>query len=671
MANRLTQETSPYLLQHANNPVDWLSWGDEALAIARQQDKPILLSIGYSSCHWCHVMAHESFEDAEVAAAMNRHFINIKVDREERPDLDQIYQLAHQMLARRGGGWPLTMFLTPNQVPFFSGTYFPKQPRYQMPGFLDLLPRVAEFYASHKAEISEQNTQMFNAFNASGPQRQAGVQLTLAPLEDAARGLAAQFDPVWGGFGGAPKFPRPSELEFALRYAASGGTVPVGEMAMFTLNKMQQGGIYDQLGGGFCRYSVDERWAIPHFEKMLYDNGPLLGLFADAFALTGDPRFRQVCEETIGWLMREMRAPEGGFYSALDADSEHEEGKFYVWTPEDIKRVLTPDEYAVLAPQYGLDQAPNFEDKNWHFILAQPLAKDAESVLKHAKAKLFAEREKRIRPGRDDKVLVSWNALMIKGLARAARVFGRHDWTQIAQQALDFIHANMWHEKRLSASFKAGQAKLNAYLDDYAFLLDALLELMQTEYRGQDLAFAKDLADQLLSQFEDPEHGGFFFTSHDHEHLIHRPKPGTDQATPSGNGVAIVALQRLGLLLGEPSYITASERALTLFYPQASHQASAYTTLLTGLKENLQPPDMVVVRGPADSIEAWRVTLAKAYLPNSMVLFLSNKMTALPSALAKPQTPVVNAWVCKGVKCLSAVTTPAELITLCSVRADV
>jgi len=665
MPNRLAQETSPYLLQHADNPVDWHPWGEEALTLAHQLDKPILLSIGYSSCHWCHVMAHESFEDAEVAALMNRHFINIKVDREERPDLDQIYQLAYQMLAQRGGGWPLTMFITPDQVPFFCGTYFPKQPRYQMPGFLDVLPRVAEFYAGHKDEIGAKNVRMFDDVNAAAPQ--VAVNMGVAPLDRAARDLAGQFDRVWGGFGGAPKFPRPSELEFALRYAASGGQAPLGEMALFTLDKMQQGGIYDQLGGGFCRYSVDERWAIPHFEKMLYDNGPLLGLFADAFALSGKPRYRQVCEETVGWLVREMRSPEGGFYSALDADSEHEEGKFYVWTPQEVQQLLSAEEYAVLAPHYGLDQAANFEHKHWHFILAQPLEENAQPILDRAKAKLFAAREQRVRPGRDDKVLASWNALMIKGLTRAARVFGRADWILLAQQAVDFIREQMWRDGRLLASYKDGQAKLNAYLDDYAFLLDALLELLQAEFRPQDLAFAQDLAERLLRQFEDPEQGGFFFTSHDHEALIHRPKPGLDQATPSGNGIAAHALQRLGHVLGEPRYLAAAERTLNLFYPQLAQQPAGYMSLLSALDEHLTPPNILILRGPAHAVAAWQQALAREYLPRSVVLGLPNELENLPAALDKPRAESVTAWLCQGVQCLPALSDQAEVLRLCKI----
>ncbi len=681
MPNRLSQETSPYLLQHADNPVDWLPWGEEALTMARQQDKPILLSIGYSACHWCHVMAHESFEDAEVAALMNTNFVNIKVDREERPDLDLIYQHAHQLIARQGGGWPLTMFLTPGQAPFFSGTYFPKQPRYQRPGLLDLLPKIADYYHQHKEEIATQNTKLVEALDAASPTPDANAKLALAPLDEAARDLASNFDSVWGGFGREPKFPRPTELEFLMRYAAAKDRDDVGEMAVFTLHKMEQGGIYDQLGGGFCRYSVDAHWAIPHFEKMLYDNGPLLGLYADAYALTGHGRFRQVAQETVGWLTREMRDAAGGFYSALDADSEHEEGKFYVWTPEEVRALLTPEEFALVSPHYGLDLTPNFEGNHWHFIIAKPLEEVAASLsltiesaqqeLAAARQKLSAARAKRVRPGRDDKVLTSWNALMIKGLAHAARVFGQPSWTLLAKQAVDFIRREMWVEGRLLASYKGGQAKLNAYLDDYAFLLDALLELMQTEFRPEDVRFAQDLADRLLAQFEDTEQGGFFFTSHDHETLLHRPKPGPDQATPSGNGVAAHALQRLGHILGEPRYLVAAERALTSFYPVIAAQPAGYTTLLMALKENLSPPDIVVVSGPGADLGVWRSALDSIYLPNSLAFFMPNGVQGLPAALAKPETPMVNAWVCKGVNCLPAVTTPEALIALCKNATDV
>ena len=466
-----------------------------------------------------------------------------------------------------------------------------------------------------------------------------------------------------------------------MRYAAAKDRDDVGEMAVFTLHKMEQGGIYDQLGGGFCRYSVDAQWAIPHFEKMLYDNGPLLGLYADAYVLTGHGRFRQVAQETVGWLTREMRDAAGGFYSALDADSEHEEGKFYVWTPEEVRALLTPDEFALVSPRYGLDLPPNFEGKHWHFIIAKPLEEVAESlkqsiesaqqVLASARQKLSAVRAKRVRPGRDDKVLTSWNALMIKGLAHAGRVFGQPSWVVLAQQAVDFMRREMWRDGRLLATYKDGQAKLNAYLDDYAFLLDALLELMQTEFRPDDMRFAQDLAERLLAQFEDTEHGGFFFTSHDHETLLHRPKPGPDQATPSGNGIAAFALQRLGHILGEARYLAAAERVLTSFYPGITAQPAGYTTLLMTLKESLAPPDIVVVRGPAADLGIWREAIASNYLPNSLAFFVPNGMQDLPAALAKPETSTVNAWVCKGVNCLPGVATPEALITLCKVAADV
>ena len=379
MPNRLATEPSPYLLQHADNPVDWYPWGEEALEKARREDKPILLSIGYSACHWCHVMAHDCFEDAEVAAVMNRLFVNIKVDREERPDLDQIYQTAHQLLTQRGGGWPLTVFLTPDQTPFFAGTYFPKTPRYQLPGFIDLMQNVARAWHERRGEVLAQNEAVRAALAQQQPA--AGMQqaLTDAPLAEAVRDLAQAFDPVWGGFSRAPKFPRPGELFFLLRQAQA-GNAQAREMALFSLRKMASGGVVDQLGGGFCRYSVDEQWAIPHFEKMLYDNGPLLHLYADAWALTGETLFTDTADGIVDWLLREMRAPDGGFYSALDADSEGHEGKFYVWTPDEVRALLSAEEYAVAAPVYGFDLPPNFENASWNPILARPLGEVAAEL---------------------------------------------------------------------------------------------------------------------------------------------------------------------------------------------------------------------------------------------------------------------------------------------------
>ncbi len=694
MPNRLAHETSPYLQQHAGNPVDWYAWGEEALQAARAQDKPILLSIGYSACHWCHVMAHESFEDTDVAALMNRHFINIKVDREERPDLDQIYQLAHQMMSQRSGGWPLTMFLTPEQEPFFGGTYFPKTSRYGLPGFSDLLLRVANFYHTERAQIATQGEAIVSGFARMQPEDPPHQStFSAAPIDRALENLAASFDAVYGGFGAAPKFPHPTDLELCLRRHAlcgagqdAGGATDAArqgdplKMAIYTLGRMAVGGIYDQLGGGFCRYSVDAHWLIPHFEKMLYDNGPLLARYSDAWVLTRDPLFAEVVEETAAWTMREMQSPEGGYYSSLDADSEHEEGKFYVWTPQQAHALLSAEEYAVCAPFYGLDQAANFEGGQWHLHVARGLdeiaaavgraAQECSTLLARSRAKLLAAREQRIRPGRDEKILTSWNALMIMGMARAARVFARPEWLASARSALDFIRATLWRKEvgparaRLLATFKDGRAHLNAYLDDYAFLLAALIELMQTDFHRSDLEFAEELAEVLLQQFYDPAAGGFFFTSHDHEKLIHRPKPGHDGATPSGNGVAALALQRLGHITGEPRYLDAAERTLRLFYPALAQHPNGYSSLLMALEEAIEPPRVVVLRGPEEEMRQWRRILGQTYLPATLVLALAPEAEALPPLLAKPTIvpEAVNAWVCQGVTCLAPVDKLEKLL---------
>jgi uncharacterized protein YyaL (SSP411 family) len=671
MPNRLALETSPYLQQHADNPVDWHPWSEAALALAREQDRPILLSIGYSACHWCHVMARESFEDPDIAAEMNRLFVNVKVDREERPDLDRIYQTAHQMLTGRSGGWPLTMFLMPDGTPFFGGTYFPKTPRHGLPGFRDILARIAAAYRDHRDEIGKQNAALLAALNQTLPAAHGERALSREPVEAVVRALMQTFDDRHGGFGRAPKFPHPHELAFCLRRHALEGSEAGLAIARLTLTRMAEGGLYDQLGGGFCRYSVDQHWSIPHFEKMLYDNGPLLALYSDAWLVTRDPLYRRVAAETAAWMMREMQAPEGGYYASLDADSEHEEGRFYVWTRDEVRARLTADEYAAAAAYYGLDGAPNFEGRAWHLRIAQPLEKVAqrigvsleacESRLAAARAKLIAAREARVRPGRDEKILTSWNALAIRGMARAARALGERAWLASAQRAADFIRGALWRDGRLLAAHKDGSSRLNAYLDDHAFLLDALLELMQTEFRRADLDFARELAERLLAQFEDRERGGFFFTSHDHERLIHRPKPGHDNATPSGNGVAAFALQRLGHVMGEPRYLAAAERTLKLFQPLLAQQPAACVSLAAALEEHLRPPRVVVLRGPAAELARWRGALAARYRPDALVFSPPPEAEALPAALAKPVTATVNAWVCRGVACLAPT---AELAAL-------
>ena len=645
MTNHLRGEASPYLLQHVHNPVDWHPWGEEALALARAQNKPILLSIGYSACHWCHVMAHESFEDVEVAAAMNLHFVNIKVDREERPDLDQIYQAALYILTRRNGGWPLTMFLTPKQKPFFGGTYFPKLPRYDVTGFLDLLPRIAEAYYTRGAEIEQQSAALLESLAARLPSKPTDpFVFSEQLLVDAATDLKNRFDAEHGGFGGVPKFLHPTELEFCLRHHWTSKDQEILNIAIYSLEKMAKGGIYDQIGGGFCRYSTDQQWSIPHFEKMLYDNAPLLRLYADAWLITSDPLFKRVVEESAEWVTREMQSSLGGYYSTIDADSENEEGRFYVWERDQVERTLSPEEYAVVAPYYGLLRPPNFERQYWNLEIVHPLMKTAEDAgicqeeaqqrLTIARSKLFVERESRVHPGRDEKILTSWNGLMIKGMAHAGRVFGRNDWVRSAAEAADFIRSTLWRDGALLATCKDGKAHLNAYLDDYAFLLDGLLELMQAEFRQVDLDFAVALAEVLLEQFEDEQSGGFFFTGHQHEKLIHRPKSGHDNSTPSGNGVAAYSLQRLGHLIGETRYLKTAERTISLFYPVMLGHSSSCCSLLTALEEALAPPQVVILRGSAENLTGWQ----EALLPisaHTMVLAVPSGVSDLPVSLNK------------------------------------
>jgi uncharacterized protein YyaL (SSP411 family) len=657
MPNRLAQETSPYLQQHAANPVDWYPWGADALERARHEDKPILLSIGYSACHWCHVMAHESFEDPDVAALMNRLFVNVKVDREERPDLDQIYQTAHQMLAQRTGGWPLTMFLTPDGAPFFGGTYFPKQARYGMPAFPDLCERIAAIWRDQRAEIAAQNEQVLQAFARTLPQAAGAAEFSESVVRAMLDNLRANFDATLGGFGTAPKFPHPADLELCLREGEK-------DIALVTLERMCEGGIYDQLGGGFCRYSVDAEWSIPHFEKMLYDNGPLLGLLADAWLATGAPLFARCAEETAGWLVREMQSPEGGYYSSLDADSEHEEGKFYAWQRDEIRSLLTAEEYAAFAPRFGIEGPPNFEHRHWHLRVTGSI--ERQPLVDAARAKLFAAREKRVRPGRDEKVLVSWNALAIRGMAHAGRIFGRPQWIASARKALDFIRRRMWRASRLLATYKDDRAHLNAYLDDYAFLMAALLELMQAEFSPGDLVFATELAQTLLAEFEDAEAGGFFFTGKTHERLFHRPKPGHDQATPSGNAIAAWALARLAILSGEERYAVAARRAVALFYPQMRDHPAGFAAMTLALAEQLVPPKLLVLRGRGAELERWRDELAREYLPDGLVLSLPDGTEGLPAALDKPQRPQpVNGWLCRGVICLEPISDLIQLKAAC------
>jgi uncharacterized protein YyaL (SSP411 family) len=681
MPNRLALETSPYLQQHAGNPVDWYPWGAEALALARHSDRPILLSVGYSACHWCHVMAHECFEADDTAALMNRHFVNIKVDREERPDIDQIYQSAHQLLTQRAGGWPLTMFLTPEGKPFFGGTYFPKLSRHNLPGFDELLQRVTQVWRAQREDLMAQGDALVRHLAGTLPAPHPGDRggtLTSTAAQAAAglRDAAMQsFDAVNGGLGGAPKFPQASTLDALLRHAVVTGDDAARDAVLLTLRRMADGGLYDHLGGGFYRYSTDARWTIPHFEKMLYDNGPLLRLYAQAWQLSGDPLYAQVCAGTAAWLMRGMQSSDGGYFSSLDADSEGDEGRFYVWQHDEVAQHLGADEFAVFAARYGLDSAPNFEGRAWHLHAALPLADvasrlgrpsaECETLLASARARLFALRETRVRPGRDDKVLTAWNALAIEGMAFAARVFGQPHWAESARCALEFVRAALWRDGRLLAT--DGHAHLNAYLDDHAFLLAALLELMQGGLlRAADLRFACELADVMLEQFEDARDGGFFFTRHDHEALVLRPKPGHDGAVASGNAVAAMQLQRLGHLVGEPRYLEAAGRTLALFAGGVVRVPQSFATLVSAMSEYRSPSTQVVLTGPSAATAAWHAELARHYLPAVISLQLPADATDLPAALRPPAGAHPQAWVCRGTACLPPIADIEALLAALS-----
>jgi len=640
MTNRLSKETSPYLLQHANNPVDWYPWGDEAFALAHETGKPVLLSIGYSACHWCHVMAHESFEDNATAALMNELFVNIKVDREERPDVDKIYQTAHQLLTQRGGGWPLTMFLSAaDQRPFFGGTYFPNEARYGMPAFSDLLRKVATYYDDNGDGIREQGARLCDVLSQLDPQAAASdQQLDAAPLRKLRQQLVESFDSEYGGFGGAPKFPHATTIEWLLRTwrGTAGNAEPDIEalfMATLTLTRMADGGIYDHIGGGFCRYSVDRYWQIPHFEKMLYDNGPLLAIYAQASLATGETMFASTATETAEWMLTDMRSPEGTFYSSRDADSEGEEGKFYVWTPAEVAALLDADTYALFAKKYGLDKNANFEGK-WHLAVREDV-EIPQAELDQARKVLLLERDKRIAPGRDDKQLTSWNALAIRGLAISGRALQRAEFVDAAAAAAANVRNKLMRDGRLLASYKDGDARFAAYLDDHAFMLDALLELLQARWDTEQLEFAIALADLLLEHFEDEDNGGFFFTADDHEILMHRPKPLADEAMPSGNGIAALALQRLGHLLGEQRYIDAAQRTLRAAWKAMDEYPHGHVTLLAALEEYLTPPEIIVIRGAAADINKWRDAAGRLYAPSRLIFAIDENEKTLPGLLAE------------------------------------
>jgi uncharacterized protein len=646
--NRLAHETSPYLLQHKDNPVDWYAWGEEALGRARSEDKPLLVSIGYSACHWCHVMERESFEDAEVAGVMNENFVCVKVDREERPDVDAIYMDAVQAMTGHGG-WPLNAFLTPDGVPFYAGTYFPPEPRHNMPSWRMVLEGVAHAWAEQRDEIAQAAERIVDRLQASAALQAPDAEVDPGLLTAAVTALRRTYDGEHGGWGGAPKFPSASVIEFLLRRGEP-------QMALHTLRRMAGGGMYDQVGGGFARYSVDARWIVPHFEKMLYDNALLARAYLHAFQVSGEPFFGRVCRETLDWALRELRQEEGGFASALDADSEGVEGRYYVWTLDEVRAALG-DLAPVAIEHFGMTESGNFEGANIP-VRATP---DPER-LDEIKAGLLAVRERRVRPGLDDKRLTAWNALMISALADAGAVLGRDEYRDAAIDCAEFVLREMRDaDGRLLRTYNRGEARLNAYLEDHAFLLEALLTLYEATFDPRWFAAARDLADQILDRFADTERGGFYSTATDHETLIARRKELEDTPIPSGASAACFGLLRLARLTGEARYEDAAGGVIRLLHTIAPQHPTAFGHLLQAI--DFQLADVREVALVGEGREPLEEVVREEFRPH--VVLAAGDADGVP--LLDGREPVdgrAAAYVCERFVCRRPVTEPDELRAL-------
>ena len=676
MANRLAQETSPYLLQHKNNPVDWYPWSEEAFERARAEDKPVLLSVGYSACHWCHVMERESFEDEATAEIMNENFVNIKVDREERPDVDSIYMSAVQAMTHHGG-WPMTVFMTPDGAPFYAGTYFPPVPSRGMPAFKQVLLSLAEAYKNRRDEVlkSAEGVREYLQAATSASVPQVGISGEL--FTRAASSLVGQIDHRFGGFGGAPKFPQAMNLEVLLRYyKRTNDRAPLTGLEL-TLRQMANGGIYDQLGGGFHRYSVDEYWLVPHFEKMLYDNALLARVYVEAYQATGDAFYRRIAEETLDYVARDMTAPEGGFYSAEDADSEGVEGKFYVWTPGEIEGALDPDEARLAIRFWDVTERGNFEGKNILYVPHPPEAVAAEfdisteelwEKIVAIRQKLFAEREKRVRPGRDEKVLAAWNGLMLRAFTFAARVLEREDYRRVAEKNASFLLEKLRLDGRLRRSYKDGRPRFNGYLEDYACVADGLVALYEATFETRWLAEAKALADAILELFWDEERAAFYDTSADHEELVTRPRDVYDSAAPSGNSVAVDVLLRLSVLLDREDYRRRAETILEGLSGAIARISGGFGRLLSALDFYMSTPYEVAVIGnpEAPDTKALLEAVYSAYLPNKVVAGRSESdedASRLVPLLAdrSVRDGRATAYVCVQYACQSPTTDAEEL----------
>ncbi len=696
--NRLIDETSPYLLQHAHNPVDWYPWGEEALQKARQEDKPILLSVGYSACHWCHVMERESFENEDIASLMNAHFVPIKVDREERPDIDAIYMQAIQAMTHQGG-WPMTVFLTPDGRPFYGGTYFPPNDRHYgqqvMPGFGRILLNVASAYTNHREEIEEQATQVADYLkqSSSAPLRSKGADSPVTPLleilEQASQELAGTFDRRNGGFGSAPKFPNTMALELLLRVhlhrrngelKAEQGAPSELEIVELSMQRMANGGIYDQLGGGFHRYSVDASWLVPHFEKMLYDNALLSRLYLHTYLVTGNAFYRHIVEETLDYVVREMTSPEGGFYSTQDADSEGEEGKFFLWTPDEISAALSPSDGAIFMAYYDVSRRGNFEGENILHVQrdVQKVADDlslslaeVQAALARGRTTLFELREGRVKPARDEKILTSWNGLMLRSFAEAARFLGRTDYLRVAIDNASFLLDKLRQDGRLLRTYKDGRARLNGYLEDYTFLADGLLALYEASFTTRWFVDARALVDQAIKLFADEQNGGFFDTGSDHEELINRPKDITDNATPAGNSVAVDVLLRLAAFTGEQAYRQRAEEYVQPLAEIMAQHAQSFGHALGALDFAISTSKELAISGdPAagDTQELLHV-INTDYRPNSVLACAAPGDEQARAAIALlAERPLkdgrATVYVCQNFACQAPVTGVQELLHL-------
>ncbi|HLF84674.1 MAG TPA: thioredoxin domain-containing protein [Blastocatellia bacterium] len=675
--NKLIDETSPYLLQHAHNPVDWYPWGPEALERSRSEDKPILLSIGYSACHWCHVMEHESFENEEIARLMNENFVCIKVDREERPDLDSIYMNAVQMMTGHGG-WPMTMFLTPDLKPFYGGTYYPPEDRRGMAGFPRVLTAIADSYKNRRSEILASADAITVELKKSDRFIASNEMLTTEVLNSAYSALSGSFDQKHGGFGGAPKFPPSMTLMFLLRHHKRTKSPEALKIIETTLQKMAAGGMYDHLGGGFARYSVDAHWLVPHFEKMLYDNALLTRIYLYTYQQTKNPLYRRIAEETLEYIIRDMTDRSGGFYSSEDADSEGQEGKFYVWTMREVLSILGEDDGEVFCEFFDVTEEGNFEHGlsilNTPGSLEELAAEKGKSVedlirtINASKRKLFNVREKRVRPGRDDKTLAAWNGLMLTAFAEAANILGRDDYREVAVRNAEFISTQLMKDGRLLRTYKSGQAKLNGYLEDYAYVIEGLLAVYEATFELKFFTQARALSDTMIARFWDEQDGGFYFTSSDHEELITRTKDYFDNATPSGNSVGAMALLKLGLLTQEPEYSRCAVTILRALRPAMSRYPSAFGYMLSAMDLYLSEPKEIAIVGKLDSheVRSFVEEIYSCYLPNKIVAAREPDAENPESEikLLVGRTAVegkATAYVCRNYTCLEPATTVEAL----------